>query len=237
MFGSGAVGVGGIASSTNGISVNGLFTVGSTGNSTTTGRAVHGTINPTNNFGVLWVGGDLFVSSNATTTASHQVARLSVGTDASDTFPLQVLGDSRIVGGLSVGSSGIVGTGTDGLLQVCNGACGSAGVATAAGELYVEGDIEADGNLDIGGTVTFVGLTGLIYGNGASAASATTTLSIVAGGTGATTHTVNSILLGNGTSPFTSTSTLSIVTGGTGAATFTAGGVLFGNGTSPFTFI
>jgi len=62
---------------------SGLFTgnlnVG--GNATTSGRTVLGTTNPTNNFGKLWVGGDIYNSGSASTTGSLYVGgQVGIGT-------------------------------------------------------------------------------------------------------------------------------------------------------------
>ncbi|MDP2990463.1 MAG: FISUMP domain-containing protein, partial [Kiritimatiellota bacterium] len=63
---------------------------------------------------------------------------------------------------------------------------------------------------------------------------ASSTLSVLHGGTGQATLASGEILLGNGTSGLLSTSTLAVLHGGTGVQTVASGGLLYGNGTSAF---
>ena len=67
----------GFASTTLGLFTQGNLGVGGTlrvdGNATTSSRLVVGSTNPTNNFGKLWVGGDIYSSGSASTTGSLYV--------------------------------------------------------------------------------------------------------------------------------------------------------------------
>ncbi|MBN1778635.1 MAG: tail fiber domain-containing protein, partial [Candidatus Buchananbacteria bacterium] len=95
-------------------------------------------------------GSDIFILSDDLDVTGN----LGVG-DITPDSKFDVNGDSTFYGGVVISSSDAQTNATDGLLQVCNGACTAANIATTAGELYVEGDIESDANLNVAGTATF----------------------------------------------------------------------------------
>lgn len=70
---------------------------------------------------------------------------LCVSGDIETNSNIDVAGTSTLTGAVTTG----------GLTSVCNGACGTPGVSTAAGDLYVEDALEVDGVSNVAGIVTF----------------------------------------------------------------------------------
>ncbi|MFA5029871.1 MAG: hypothetical protein WC518_04045, partial [Patescibacteria group bacterium] len=110
-----------------------------TGSATTTVRLVVGTTNPTNNWGKLWAGGDLFING-ITTSTSLWLGGAGTANNLDMTNDLYVADDVEIDGSLWVQSA----TTTDSLYV--------GGYASTTGGLY------SQGNLHIGGTASFDGL-------------------------------------------------------------------------------
>ena len=115
--------------------------------------------------GDLIVSDDVFINDQATTSASLWVGSAGTATTLNmaggDLYvqdDLEVDDDVAITGGLIVSDTPTQNA-TNGLLQVCSGACAAATISTVAGELYVEGDIESDANADIAGNLKVSGRT------------------------------------------------------------------------------
>ncbi len=121
------------------------FTTASFTSATTSSRLVVSTVNPTNNFGKIWIGGDLYNSGNATTTNTLQVSgALATGTARPNSTTTANFGGNILVQGAAT---------TTGRLVVS-----TSNPTNDFGKIWVGGDLYNSGNATTTGS-TYLGAT------------------------------------------------------------------------------